>query len=246
MPHEFANSSSRSSAQTAESAGVCRSDCVCRGGAPPWGVPTEPSLAWTPPPGWPASPPGWAPSLGWQPDPSWPAVPVGYQWWQLTGRGLRRRRIAIVLVGLSSVVGLLYGIYGIAVLTALTHAMHARHSFHTPISPGGQLLLAAIWFGSFAFLIPASSIGLSELRGPGRSARARAAAFVALLCVGAVAQYVADVQAGTSRYSPFARDAWLHDGRSWYALACLLALVVFTAAARLLKPPGLGHAVSTA
>jgi hypothetical protein len=180
--------------------------------------------------------------LGWQPDADWPAAPAGYQWWQLTERGLRRRRTAIALVGLSSAVGLLYGIYGIAILTALTHAMHARHSFYPPISPDAKLLLDAIWFGSFAFLIPASSIGSSELRGPGRSARARAVAFVALLCVGAVAQYVADVEAGTSRYSPFARDAWLHDGRSWYALACLFALVVFGAAARLLKPAGHGAA----
>jgi len=218
------------------------------GGAPPWSVPnTQPSLAWTPPPGWPAPPEGFAPSLGWHPDPDWPAAPAGYQWWQLTERGLRRRRTAIVLVGLSSAVGLLYGIYRIAILTALTHAMHARHSFHTPLSsPGGELLLGAIWFGSFALLIPASSIGSSELLGHGRSARARAVAFVALPCVGAVSQYVADVQAGTSRYSPFARDAWLHDGRSWYALACLFALVVFAAAARLLKPAGVRHSVSAA
>jgi hypothetical protein len=219
---------------------------VPSGGAPPWSVPnTQSSLAWTPPPGWPAPPDGWAPSLGWEPDPDWPPAPPNYQWWQLTQRGLRRRRTAIVLVGLSSVVGLLYGLYGIAVLTALTHAMHARQSFHTPLSIGGQLFLGAIWFCSFAFLIPASSIGSSELRGHGRSARARAVAFVALLCVGAVAQYVADVRARTSTYSPFAPDAWLHDGRSWYAVACLLAILVFAGAAALLKAPAAQQPFST-
>ena len=142
-----------------------------------------------------------------------------------------------MLVGLSSAVGLLHGLYQIVVLTALAHAMQARHSFRTPLSINGQLLLGAIWFCSFAFLIPASSIGSSELHGPDRSARARAVPFVALLCVGAVAEYVADVRANYSRVSPFAREAWLYDGRRWYALACLLAILMFAGAARLLKPP---------
>lgn len=115
--------------------------------------------------------------------------------------------------------------------------MHARHSFRTPLSIAGQLLLSAIWFCSFAFLIPASSIGSSELRGHDGAARARAVPFVALLCVGAVAEYFADVRANASRVSPFARDAWLYDGRPWYALACLLAILVFAVAAMLLKPP---------
>jgi hypothetical protein len=209
---------------------------VLCGGAPPWSVPnTQPSLAWTPPPGWPTPPDGWTPSLGWQPEPDWPAVPANYEWWQLTQRGLRRRRTAIVLVGLSSVVGLLYGTYAIAISTALSHALRARHSFHTPLSPNSEFLLTMVWLFSFAFLIPASSIGASELLGRGKDARARAAAFVGLLCVGAVAEYVADLQANASRVLPPAGQSWLHDGRSWLALMCLLAILVFAGAAMLLK-----------
>jgi hypothetical protein len=197
---------------------------------------TQPSLAWTPPPGWPTPPDGWAPSLGWQPDPEWPAVPANYQWWHLTKRGLRRRRAAIVLVGLSSVTGLLYGTYAIAIITAHSHAIRARHSFHTPLSPNSEFLLSVVWLFSFAFLLPATSIGASDLLGRGESARARAAAFVGLLCVGAVAEYVADLQADASRVSPLAGQSWLHDGRSWFALMCLLAVLVFAGVVTLLKP----------
>jgi hypothetical protein len=185
--------------------------------------------------------------LGWQPDPDWLAAPAGYQWWQPTQRGLRRRRTVIVLVGLSSAVGLLYGIYRIAILTALTHAMHARDSFHTTLSsPGGELLLGAIWLCSIALIIPASSIGASELLGAGRGSRTRAAAFVTWLCVGVVCQYTASLLAAESTGSPFAPHAWVHDGRSWFALLCLFSIVMFAGVIRLLKPTGLGHSVSTA
>jgi Domain of unknown function (DUF4041)/Meiotically up-regulated gene 113 len=38
-------------------------------------------LIFNPPPGWPASPPGWKPPAGWTPDPSWPDPPPGWELW---------------------------------------------------------------------------------------------------------------------------------------------------------------------
>jgi hypothetical protein len=201
----------------------------------------EQSFAWTPPPGWPAPPQGWSPPLGWQPDPDWPAVPPGHQWWRPTRRGLRRRRIAIVLVGLSNAVALLLGIYRIAVLTAQDNSFHQalRHResgwYHSPSVAFG-MTLDLIWLCSIALIIPSSSIGASELFGAGRGSRTRAAAFVAWLCVGVVCQYTASLLAAESTGSPFAPNAWVHDGRSWFAVVCLLSIVVFAGAIRLLKP----------
>jgi hypothetical protein len=40
-----------------------------------------PALRFNPPPGWPATKPGWSPPPGWQPDPSWPQAPQGWQFW---------------------------------------------------------------------------------------------------------------------------------------------------------------------
>jgi hypothetical protein len=39
-------------------------------------------LFWTPPPNWPAAPPGWLPVAGWMPPPEWPPPPTDWQWWQ--------------------------------------------------------------------------------------------------------------------------------------------------------------------
>lgn len=206
---------------------------------------------WTPPPGWPAPPQGWAPSLGWQPDPEWPPAPVGYQWWQPTRRGLRRRRIAIVLVGLSNAAGLLYGLYRIAVLTMQENSLHyaLRHResgwYHSPSVTFG-ITLDLIWLCSIALLIPASSIGASELFGGGRGRRNRAAVFVAWLCIWVVCQYTVVQLATHATGSPFAPDAWLHDGRSWFALLCLLSIVVFAGVLRLLKPAVTRRTASTA
>jgi hypothetical protein len=210
--------------------------------APPWGVPNpKPSLAWTPPPGWPTPPQGWSPPLGWQPDPDWQAVPPGHQWWQPTQRGVRRRRTVIALVGLSTAAGLLFGIYRIALRTIQDHALHQqiRHGgsgwYPSPSIAVGETL-SLIWLCSIVLLIPASSIGASELFGAGRGRRTRAAAFVAWLCIGVVCQYTAGLLAAESRGSLFAPDAWLHDGRSWWALMCLLSIVMFAGVFRLLKP----------
>jgi|GEM_PF-5850794 hypothetical protein len=41
-------------------------------------------LLWTPPPNWPAAPPGWRPVAGWAPPPDWPLPPDNWQWWQRT------------------------------------------------------------------------------------------------------------------------------------------------------------------
>ena len=200
---------------------------------------TEPTRAWVPPDGWPASPAGWAPGLGWQPDPSWPPVPPGHQWWQPTPRGRRRRRTAIALVGLSSSAGLLYSMYRIVVVTLEGRALHAGHGWYQPHSLAIHLLLGFVWLCSMALLIPAGSIGAAELWEQGRSGRARAAAFVAVLCVGVSGQYWVSVRAEHSRGpTPFAGEAWLHDGRSWFALMCVLVIVVFAVTVTLLKSPG--------
>ena len=149
----------------------------------------------------------------------------------------------IVLVGLSNAAGLLYGLYRIAVRTlqdhALLHALHHRGSGWYPLPPFAvEVTLGLIWLCSIALIIPASSIGASELFGAGRGSRTRAAAFVGWLCVGIVCQYTASVLATDSMGSPFARDAWLHDGRSWFALLCLFSIVMFAGVIRLLKPTG--------
>jgi len=201
----------------------------------------EPTRAWVPPNGWPTPPAGWAPSLGWQPDPTWPPVPPGHQWWQPTPRGRRRRRTAIALVGLSSSAGFLYGMYRIVVVTLQDRALHARHGYgwYQPHSIAIHVLLGSVWLCAMALLIPAGSIGATELWGQGQGqGRARAAVFLAVLCVGVAGQWWVSVRAEYSRGSPFARGAWLHDGRSWLALMCLLVIVVFAVAATLLKSPG--------
>jgi hypothetical protein len=165
----------------------------------------EPSLAWTPPAGWPAPPQGW----------------------------VRRNSTAIVLVGFSSTVALLYGTYGIVNLSLEARALHSLHGWHQPLSPNAGLILFMVWFYSMALLIPAAAIGASELFRQGRSRRARAVAFGALLCVGMVGQYWADQRALSP--SRIVSGAWLHDGRSWFALMCALATVVFVGAVALLK-----------
>jgi hypothetical protein len=188
--------------------------------------------------------------LGWQPDPDWPAVPADHKWWQPTRAGLRRRRTAIVLVGLSNAAALLLGLYRIAVLTLQEHWLlqlvrhRASGSYHSPPIAIGQTL-AFLWLCSIALIIVASSIGASELFGGGRGSRIRAAAFVAWLCVGMVCQLTAIELAAGSMGSPFARDAWLHDGRSWFALLCLFSIVMFAGVVRLLKP-GVRQSASTA
>ena len=91
-------------------------------------------------------------------------------------------------------------------------------------------------------LVPASAIGASALL-RARSGRVRATAFVALMCIGIVGQYWGSQQA----VSPpgIGTSSWLHDGRSWFALMCLLAMVVFTGAVTLLKTTGTQPFVST-
>lgn len=51
-----------------------------------------PDRSWifTPPPGWPAQPPGWQPPFGWQPDPSWPPAPAGWEFWRAVPHRKRR------------------------------------------------------------------------------------------------------------------------------------------------------------
>jgi hypothetical protein len=194
---------------------------------------------WVPPAGWPAPPAGWAPGFGWQPDSRWPAVPPGHQWWQPTPRGRRRRRTATALVGLWGSAGFLYGVYRIVVVTLQDRALHAGHGWYQPHWFAIHMFLGFVWLCSTALLIPASSIGAAELWGQSRSARARAAAFVAVLGVGVVGQYWVDLRAERSRGpTPFARGAWLHDGRSWLIVMCLLVIVVFAVTVTLLKSPG--------
>ena len=197
---------------------------------------------WVPPAGWPAPPTGWVPSLGWQPDPSWPAVPAGHQWWQPTARGRRRRRIAIALVGVWSSVGFLDGMYRIVVVSLQDRALHARHSWYQPHWLAIDMFMWFAWLCATAVLIPAGSIGAAELWGQSRSARARASAFVAVLCLGVVGQYWVALRAARSTGpTPIARDAWLHDGRSWLTVMCLLVIVVLAVSATLLKLSN-GHA----
>lgn len=68
------------------------------------------------PPGWPATPPGWAPPPGWRPDPSWPPAPQGWQWWAPTSRPgswLGRHLLltaALVVAGLLVLGGLATGV----------------------------------------------------------------------------------------------------------------------------------------
>lgn len=40
-------------------------------------------LAFTSPPGWPASPAGWVPPPRWQPPDDWPAAPQKWSYWRL-------------------------------------------------------------------------------------------------------------------------------------------------------------------
>jgi hypothetical protein len=141
-----------------------------------------------------------------------------------------------VLVGLWSTIGLLNGGYEIVSRSLESRAIHARHSWHQPLPFSAYLLLGIVWFCSVVILIPAGAIGASELYGNGRGTRTRAAAFVAGLCVGVVCQYAAVSFASQSMGSPFARDDWLHDGRSWWALMCLCSIVMFAGVLRLLKP----------
>ena len=149
----------------------------------------------------------------------------------------------IALVGLSTAAVLALAIYRIAFLTAQDHALHQalRHGgsgwYHSP-SVAFTMTLWLIWLCSILLLIPASSIGASELFGGGRGRRSRAIAFVAWLCVGVVGQYVLALQAVHSTVSPLAPDAWQYDGRSWYVVLCLFSIVVFAGVFRLLKPAG--------
>ena len=146
-----------------------------------------------------------------------------------------------MLVGLSSAAGLVYGTYRIVILTleahALDQAVHQHRSgwYHGP-SIAIEMSLTTVWICSIALLIPASSIGASELFGGGRGSRVRAVAFVAWLCIGVICQYTATVLAAGSMGPPLARDAWLHDGRSWFALLCLFSIVMFAGVVRFLKP----------
>jgi hypothetical protein len=147
-----------------------------------------------------------------------------------------------VLVGLSNAVALFYGIYRIAVRTiqdhALVQALHHGGSGWYPSPPFAiELTLGWIWLCSIAMLIPASSIGASVLFGADRGRRqTRAAAFVAWLCIGVVCQYTAGLLAAQSKGSPFAPNAWLHDGRSWLALLCLFSIATFAGVTKLLRP----------
>jgi uncharacterized membrane protein len=162
-------------------------------------------------------------------------APPGHQWWQPTvHQRLRNRRTAIVLVGLSSIVSLLVATYGLVNLTFEARALHAHHGWHQPFSADLDLLLFLVWFYSIALLLPASAIGASALLGHARTEKVRATAFVALMCVGVVGQIWGSQRA----VSPpgILSSSWLHDGRSWFALMSLLAIVVFVGAARLLKP----------
>jgi hypothetical protein len=146
-----------------------------------------------------------------------------------------------VLVGLSSAAGFVYGMYRIVIRTldahALGEAVHQRRSgwYHGP-SIAIEVSLSLIWLCSIVLLIPASSIGAAELSGGGRGRRTRAVAFVAWLCIGVIAQYSASVLAADSRGPVVAPDAWLHDGRSWFALMCVFSIVMFAGALTLLKP----------
>ena len=156
---------------------------------------------------------------------------------------MERGRTAVVLVGLSSLVALLFAVYGIVNRTLQVRALDARHGWH-PLSVNLDLLFFIVWFYSIAMLVPASALGASALLGRARSGRVRATAFVALMCVGIVGQYWGSQQA----VSPpgIGTSSWLHDGRSWFALMCLLAIAVFTGAVTLLKPAGTRPSVSTA
>jgi hypothetical protein len=134
---------------------------------------------------------------------------------------------------------LLYSVYRIVVLTLQDHALRARHSWHEPHSIAIGFVLGSLWLCALALLVPAGSIGASELWVQGRSGRAQAAAFVALLCASACGQYWVNFKAEHSEgFALFAHDAWMHDGRSWLAAMCLLEIIVFAATATLLKSPG--------
>ena len=192
---------------------------------------TEPSLVWTPPNGWPSPPTGWAPASGWQPDPNWPPVPAGHQWWQPTGQRGSRRRTAIGLVAASSATEFLFGIYGIVIRTLQSDGLHAGYTHSVSV----DLLLANVWLYSMALVIPAGAIGAVELWDRSRSGVARAVAFITLLCIFVCGEVWAD----QSAVSP-AQDglSWSRDGRSWFALMCVLAIVVFGITVKLLRLPG--------
>jgi hypothetical protein len=147
---------------------------------------------------------------------------------------VERRRTAVVLVGLSSLVALLFAAYGILSRTLEARAVHARHGWHQPLSVNLELLFFVAWVYSIAMLVPASALGASALLRHGRSGGARATAFVALICVGVVGQYWGSQRAVSQPGN--LSSSWLHDGRSWFALMCLLAIVVFASAVALLKP----------
>jgi hypothetical protein len=149
-------------------------------------------------------------------------------------RGLRDQPTALVLVGFSSAVGLIHGLYGIVIRIFQDHALHARHYWHQPL--GVAVLLTLGWLCSLTLLVPAGSIGAAELSRSRPPRRARAAGFVALLCLGAVGQYWAIWRASHSGFVALVHEDWLHDGRPWYALSALLAVVVFVGAAILFKP----------
>ncbi len=105
---------------------------------------------------------------------------------------------------------------------ALGEAVHQRRSgwYHAP-SIAIEVSLSLIWLCTIVLLVPASSIGASELFAAGRGSRARAATFVAWLCVAVDRPILGErASAEDSRGFLFAPDAWLHDGRSWWALMC--------------------------
>jgi len=108
----------------------------------------------------------------------------------------------------------------------------------------GRTAVVLVWLYSILMLVPASAIGASALLGHARSGRVRATAFVALMCIGIVGQY----WGGQRAASPprIGTSSWMHDGRSWFALMCLLAIAVFTGAVTLLRPTGTRSPVSAA
>ena len=124
--------------------------------------------------------------------------------------------------------------YWIVILALENHAMHDHASFQS--ASVIEVTLDLLWLCSTALLIPASAIGASELSAQGGGRRLRATLFVVGLWVGVVAEYWASAKADHRWPSPFVRNAWLHDGRSWDTLVCLVAIGVFAGAALLLKP----------
>jgi hypothetical protein len=125
----------------------------------------------------------------------------------------------------------LFGIYGIVIRTLQSDGLHAGYTHSVSV----DLLLANVWLYSMALVIPAGAIGAVELWDRSRSGVARAVAFITLLCIFVCGEVWAD----QSAVSP-AQDglSWSRDGRSWFALMCVLAIVVFGITVKLLRLPG--------